>query len=43
MLCPVPAMLAEAENSEYGIQVSDLQWTWTEETIIETIRFPKTQ
>ncbi len=35
------AMLKEAGNSEYGIQVNDSQWT--DATIIETIRLPKTQ
>jgi hypothetical protein len=35
------AMLAEAGNSEYEFQVSDSQWT--DATIIETIRLPKTQ
>jgi hypothetical protein len=34
------AVLAEAGNSEYGFQVSDSQWS--NATIIETIRLPKT-
>ncbi len=35
------AMLKEAGNSEYGFQIRDSQWT--DATIIETIRLPKTQ
>ena len=35
------ALLEEEGNSEYGFEVSDLHWT--DATIIETIRLPKTQ
>ena len=35
------ALLKEAGNNEYGIQVNDSQWT--NATIIETILLPKTQ
>ena len=35
------AMFTETGNSEYGIEVNDLQWT--NATIIETILLPKTQ
>ena len=35
------ALLEEEDNSEYGFEVSDSRWT--DATIIETIRLPKTQ